>query len=124
MLDDPGVRQGDVGDGDDDVGGASVMLPAAVSHVVDPLPVVLTNESLVLTRIAVITSGIVTLATIQPPGHPPITLNLSKQCDNDKIIFNKNTNAPLSLSIGYGLDRSDPSTHVDRSECLGPCLVH
>ena len=26
--------------------------------------------------------------------------------------------SPLSLSTGHGLDRSDPSTHVDRSEIL------
>ena len=97
VLHDPGVRQGDVGDGDDDVGGASVIFPAAVCHVVYPLPVVLSYESLVLTWIAVITSGIVSLATIQPPGYPPITLNLSKSCE--KIIFNRDPNAPPTFYL-------------------------
>ena len=30
----------------------------------------------------------------------------------------------LSLSMGHGLDRLDPSTHVDSSENLDPSLVN
>ena len=77
MQYDSRVREGDVGNGDDDVRGALVMLPAAVSHVVDPLPIVLSYEPLVLTRIAVVTPGIVSLAAVQTPRYPPIALNLS-----------------------------------------------
>ena len=41
--------------------------------------------------------------------------------DRAKINVDRATMCPsssLSMSMGHGLDRSDPSTHVDRSEIL------
>ena len=45
VQDDPRVRQRDVGDGDDDLRVAHVVLPAAVGHVVDPLTIALGRDS-------------------------------------------------------------------------------
>ena len=76
MQDDPGVWQRDVGDGDDDLRVAHVVLPAAVGHVVDPLPVALPDEPLVLARVAVVAPGVVAIAAVQAPRHPPVAFDL------------------------------------------------
>ncbi len=78
VSDHPWEGQGDVGDCDDELGIADVVLASAVGHVVDPLVLVLqVDEALVLTGVPVIAAWVGrALTAVNASDNPPIASNL------------------------------------------------
>ena len=80
MYDHTRCRKWNICDGDDEVRIAHAVLAAAVGHVVDPLfLILLIDKPLVLTRVPVVSTWVVILATVQAFDDPPFSFNLGTE---------------------------------------------
>ena len=85
MLDHSRCWQGHIGDRHNHGGSTLIMFPITIGHIIDPLTIVLFDESFVLTRIPIVTSWKISVSAVESSDYPPIPFDLRQKTRLDKL---------------------------------------